>query len=182
MLIYEIFGSIGVMTISYFISDITGNYAKQFDEEKSHRFWVKLLVIIHFISAALSLFVGLIMHFYLDHKEELYRRSAAEKLGDAQQEYISEICDLKTHNLHLQSRIRSLENQLEEKTYEKGRHSGYICGYAVGFEDCMDVLDLPADQKMDMCRMARMSGVHRIKTRPSVFDGAPAININGILK
>ena len=181
MLIYEIFGSIGVMTISYFISDITGNYAKQFNEEKSHRFWVKLLVIIHFFSAAFSLFVGLIMHFYLDHKEESYRRSAAEKIGDAQQEYISEIRDLKTHNLHLQSQVQSLEKRLSENTYEKGRHSGYIHGYAVGFEDCMDFLNAPQERINEMRRMARMSGQHRIKTRPHMLDEKPAVENNGLL-
>lgn len=119
MIAYKIFSIIGIMTVAYFVSEAAQSSAKRLSEENRHPFLVKVLSVIYVFSSMLSLFVGLIIHLYLDSKENSYKYDAEKKIGDMCQEHASEIADLKAQNLHLQSQVKSLEKQLAEKSPEE---------------------------------------------------------------
>lgn len=174
--------AIGGMTLSYIISVISMNLYKSLEQTGKHLFFVKLFVFIHFISSMASLFVGLFFHYFVEYEKDLSSQVLTLEFNKTRSDLLSQIRSLSEENDDLRSQLQQSKAISESNNLEKGRTQGYFHGYSIGFEDCMDVLGLPDEQKASMMKMARTSGIHRMKSRPSIFIDQKAVEIDGILR
>ena len=180
MVLLRIIEALGVMTLAYIVSETSLYFAKKLEQSKKASFLLHLLVYLSFITALLSMFVGLFMYF--QKKDVTSLQKTVEDLSILQQNSKERIEILLAENSQLKDDLYHEAYRTEEISFDKGRQQGYVNGYSVGFEDCMDVINLSDEQKHEMMYMARKSGVHRIKTRPNVFTEKKAVEIDGILR
>lgn len=180
MVWHRIIYFVGAMTVAYIISELSLSASKKLEQSGKFKFLIKLLILIHYFSAICSLFIGLIMHYQKENTDYLQKR--VDELTKLQQDYEKNSDALINENKQLQNQLNREALRANERSFESGRTQGYVNGYSVGFEDCMDILDLEQERKLTMLSMARKSGIHRIKTRPTIFVDQKAVEDNGILK
>lgn len=171
---------LGGMTLAHLLAEASMHFAKKLEEFHKAKFLVGILVFIHLVSSAFSLFVGLFMYFHKKNVSNL--RKSVDELKQLEKDSRDKIDALTAQKIHLQDQLRHESLRTEKRSFESGRKQGYVNGYAVGFEDCMDVLDLSLEQKQQMLNMARTSGIHRMKTRPDMFSNQKAVEVNGALR
>ena len=179
MILERLIAARGAMALAYMLSELSMNLARKLDRSGKAKFLVQVLVFVHFFASIASLFVGLFMYYQNEHTKSLQR--TVEELTASHEAAQAKTELLISENEQLKKKLNNESFRTEERSYEKGHKSGYVNGYAVGFEDCMDVLDLPEEEKQKRLRMARLSGIHRFKTRPSFLDKQKAIERDGIL-
>lgn len=171
--------ALGAMAFAYILSEVSANLARKLDQSGKAKFLIKILVLVHLASSLASLFVGLFMHYQNEHLKTL--QSTIDELAASRMDAEAKVEDLVSENEQLRSKLYHESFRTEDRSYQKGLKAGYVNGYAVGFEDCMDVLDLPEAEKQSRLHMARVSGIHRYKTRPSFLDNQKAVERDGIL-
>lgn len=180
MILHQLIYAVGIMTLAYMLSETSLALAKKLEKANNAKFIIKLLVVIHFFSSLCSLFVGLFMHYSKEHTDQLQK--TIEDLTKSQHDLKVKSEALSCENKQLHDQLYRETLRTEERSVEIGHKQGYVAGYSVGFEDCMDVLNVEEELKVSMIPMARSSGIHRIKTRPTIFDNQKAVEINGILR
>lgn len=174
--------AIGGMTLSYVVSVLSLDISKSIEKTGRFHFLLKIFVFIHFISSMTSLFVGAFFSFYTKCEKDSAIQESANEYKEKESVLQSQIHSLSEENIILRSQLQHAKSISESVNSEKCRTQGYFNGYSIGFEDCMDVLGLPDEQKASMMKMARTSGIHRIKSRPSIFVDQEAVEIDGILR
>jgi cell division protein FtsB len=180
MILNRLIYAIGVMASAYILSRLAHSLAESLSESRRFPFIVKILTAIYYFSSLASLFFGLFMYYQQEHTENLQKR--IDELTLSNQNLKAKIDTLEDNNKQLSDQLYEEQFRTEERSLESGRMQGYVNGYSIGFEDCMDMLELDEAHKLAMLPTARKSGIHRIKTRPSIFDTQKAVNIDGILR
>lgn len=176
----QLFIALGAMTFAYALSEVSLTAAKKLEQSGKLRFILHFLLLIHYFSSISSLFVGLFMYY---QKEDIDRlQKTVQEVNSLQQNSKEKMDTLTLENEQLQEQLRHEVLRTEKRSYESGRKHGYVNGYSIGFEDCMDVLNLEQERKSALMPMARQSGIHRIKTRPTFLDTQKAVEVNGILQ
>ena len=176
----RLFYAAGIMFCAYVLSKAMLSAAKKIEPYSKLRFLMNVFIFIHYISSVASLFIGLFMHFQEEHYNDLQKR--VDDLAALQQDYKDKNAFLEEETNQLRNQLSNEQSRTDERSFELGRKQGYCNGYAVGFEDCMDILELDQEHKSTLLPIARRSGIHRIKSRPYMLDTQQAINDNGILK
>lgn len=179
MILERLIAALGAMTLAYMLSELSMNLARKLDRSGKAKFLVQILVFIHFFASIASLFVGLFMYYQSEHTKVLQR--TVDELTASQENAQARVDCLASENEQLKRKLGSEASRTEERSYREGIKAGYVNGYAVGFEDCMDVLGLSDVEKQNRFHMARVSGIHRLKTRPSILDNKAAVERDGIL-
>ena len=167
------------MALAYILSRLSLTVAKKLEQSGKFTFFVKVLIVIHYFSSVASLFIGLFMHHQEEHVDNLQKH--VDELASIQHDLNKKTEFLENENKQLLDKLHHEQYQTEKRSHEEGYKSGYCNGYAVGFEDCgshFSIQDLPPQ---DFMRMARMSGIHRLKSRPTIFDETKATERDGIL-
>lgn len=176
----RLFIALGAMTFSYALSEISLAIVSKMEHCKRLKFVVYIFSAIYYFTCIGSLFVGFYIHYLKINSEDLQK--AIRGLSREKDSANEKINSLLLENEDLKQQLRQESFRTEKRSYESGHTQGYVNGYSVGFEDCMDILSLDHDQKTYLLPMARRSGIHRLKTRPSFLVEQPAIDENGILK
>lgn len=180
MIIHNLVEALGAMTLSYLVSEVSHSLADKLCNSGKYKVLCHLLVFIHFVSSMLSLFVGLFMHLHNESINAL--RYTIDDLTTQKNDFSQKASALEEENAALKRELHQEAFRTDKRMLDQGYRSGYCNGYAVGFEDCMDVIELPQKQKENLMRMARTSGLHRIKTRPNMLDDQKAVEMDGILR
>lgn len=180
MIWHRLIYAIGTMATAWIISQLSLAAANKLEKTGKFIFIVKFLAVIYYFSSLASLFFGLYSHFAQEETNILISR--IDELTSSHQNAMDANSHLTEKIQQLQEQLRSEQSRTDQRSYESGRKNGYVNGYSVGFEDCMDVLGFDQLQKTALLHMSRRSGIHRIKSRPSIFDSQKAIEDDGILK
>lgn len=179
MIFLRIAEAIGVMVLFYILSQISYIFAKKLDHFRKLRFLVYFLLFIHYFATIGSLFIGLFM-FYKEQNTQSLKQSIAE-LNTTNLDYIAKIEALKQENEYLNDQLCHAKLCNNKQSFESCQKSGYIQGYVVGFEDCMEVTNVTEDIR-SLKEMCRRSASHRYKTRPFFLKDVKPIRDGCILK
>lgn len=177
---HRLFYAIGVMFCAYVLSKGVLSVARRLEPYGNLRFLMNVFIFLYYISSVASLFIGLFMYFQEEHSNNLQKH--IDDLTAIQHDYKEKVTFLEEETKQLRYQLSAEQSRTETRSFDSGRKQGYCNGYTVGFEDCMDVLDLDQEHKNALLPMARRSGIHRIKSRPNMLVTKQAINDNGILK
>lgn len=180
MIIQNLVEALGAMTLSYFISAASHSLVNKLSSSGKHKVLCYLLTFIYFVSSMLSLFVGLFMYHFHDRISTL--QHTIDDLTTCKNDLSEKVSTLEEENAALKRELRQEVFRTDKRILDQGYRNGYYNGYAVGFEDCMDITGLPQERKESLMRMARTSGLHRIKTRPNMLDEQKAVEKDGILR
>ena len=179
MFFERLFYAIGVMAFAYVLSELSLLALEKVEQSGKFKFLSMVLAVVHWFSSMASLFFGLFMYYQKEHAGGLQQRVG--ELAMLQRDALERCEALENENKQLQHQLGLEVARTEKRSYDDGFRSGYFNGYTVGFEDCMDVLELSEEHKSSYTWMARHSGIHRYKTRPSVLVNTKAVNKDGIL-
>lgn len=179
MILLRLIEVLGCMTLAFILSELSMNFAEKLEQSGKAKFLIPVLVFVHFFASFASLFVGLFMYYQNEQTQNLQR--SIEELTASINNAQEKVEHLASENDELCKKLNNESFRTDERSFQMGRKAGYVNGYAVGFEDCMDVLELPDEEKKKRLWMARHSGIHRMKTRPDFLYDQKAVENNGIL-
>lgn len=176
--------TLGVMVVFYFVFEITSRWSVHMDELNKHGFIPNAVAFLAAISYMLSFVVAGLIMWHDSRTEKIHKKHFWEDRKPYEDALNGQISTLSKENERLQNVIELTDKMHREEisgTEDSWYKSGYVNGYAVGFEDCISHFSIQGAPEQDLRRMARLSGVHRIKSRYSVFDDAEPIERDGIL-
>lgn len=186
------FLTIGLMTCVYGILEVLSILCKRLDEQfdpKKSSNWAydilsKTAALVVYICMMCSAPIGILVSLHDRRMEKVHRELFLEDRKPYEDVLNSQIAALSAENERLQSKIDLTDKRHRNEVSDarsNGYKSGYVNGYAVGFEDCFSHFSIQGVPEQDLKRMARLSGIHRIKSRRSIFDKVEAVEHDGIL-
>jgi hypothetical protein len=172
------------MVVFYFLFEIFSRWSVRMDEQNKHGFLPNTVAMLAAINYYLSFAVAGLVMWHDSRTERIHRKLFLEDRKPYEDVLNGQMAALSAENERLQSKIDLTDKRHRNEVSDarnNGYKSGYVNGYAVGFEDCVSRFSIQNVPEQDLKRMARLSGIHRIKSRRSIFDEVEAVEHDGIL-
>lgn len=180
----HVFYSLGIMLCAHILYEFLSWLSNTLNETGKYKIISLALTVISIGCAMLSFPFFALSAWYEQKFKKVHKEIFLEQRQPYEDALNDQISTLSKENERLQNVIKQSDKMHREEisgTKDSWYKSGYVNGYAVGFEDCISHFSIQGAPEQDLRRMARLSGVHRIKSRYSVFDDAEPIERDGIL-
>ena len=180
----HVFYSIGIMLCAHILYEFLDWLANKLSKTSKYKIATLVLTVISIGCGMLSFPFFALSAWYEQKFRKVHKEIFLEDRKPYEDVLNSQIAALSAENERLQSKIDLTDKRHRDEVSDarnNGYKSGYVNGYAVGFEDCVSRFSIQDVPEHDLKRMARLSGIHRIKSRRSIFDEVEAVERDGIL-